>query len=280
MQPDASAAAELTQLLPRGRPIFGSFSGDPDREYYVYVPASAGQNPSMAVLIHGISCNAAEQILRFVDEAELRGMVLIAPLFERTKYGKYQQVVDRQTGIRSDLALLEIVERVAKQSGADNSKFNLFGFSGGSQFAHRFAMLHPDRVASCVCASAGWYTFPDGARGYPQGIGSHPLDGGCFDPVAIGSVPIHVLVGERDIAQIHPSGPVVDLCGVRAKPGSNGRSAGTGPCNNGRYIQPAHCPSFPRPGTALVLQRRGAVLRRSCSSASTSLNRTPSSAKS
>jgi pimeloyl-ACP methyl ester carboxylesterase len=201
MQPDASAAAELTQLLPRGRPIFESFSGDPEREYYVYVPASAGQNAGMAVLIHGISCNAAEQILRFVDEAELRGIVLVAPLFERTKYGKYQQVIDRQTGIRSDLALLEIVERVAKQTGADDSKFNLFGFSGGSQFAHRFAMLHPDRVASCVCASAGWYTFPDGARCYPQGIGSHPLDGGCFDPVAIGLVPIHVLVGERDIAQ-------------------------------------------------------------------------------
>lgn len=201
MQPDIAEAAEFIQLLPRGRPIFDSFSGDPEREYYVFIPASAGLNASMVVLIHGISCNAAEQLLRFVDEAERQGTILIAPLFERSKYGKYQQVIDRKTGIRSDLALLDIVEQVARQVGVDASKFNLFGFSGGSQFAHRFAMLHPNRVASCVCASAGWYTFPDQERAYPQGILTHPLDGGCFDQAAIKLVPIHVLVGERDIAQ-------------------------------------------------------------------------------
>lgn len=201
MPSDIAHAAGPGQFLPRGRPVFDSFAGDPEREYYVYVPLSAGQNAGIAVLIHGISCNAAEQLLRFAGEAERQGTVLVAPVFERTKYGKYQQVIDRKAGIRADLALLDIVERVARQAGVDARKFNLFGFSGGSQFAHRFVMLHPDRVASCVCASAGWYTFPDEARGYPQGIASHPLVGGCFDAAAIGSVPIHVLVGERDIAR-------------------------------------------------------------------------------
>lgn len=202
MQPDcATHVIERSALLPRGRPVFDCFAGDPAREYYAYVPASAGPNASVVVLIHGISYNAAEQILRFVDEAERHGAILIAPLFERTRYGKYQQVVDRKTGIRADLALLDIVQRVTSLAGIAAEKFHLFGFSGGSQFAHRFVMLHPERVASCVCASAGWYTFPDQDRNYPQGIGTHPLESGRFDPTAIGSVPIHILVGERDISQ-------------------------------------------------------------------------------
>lgn len=219
MQLDSlSHFAASAEPLPRGRPVFGSFFGNPSREYYVYVPTTVGQDASMTVLVHGISCNAAEQLLRFVDEAERHGSILVAPLFERTKYGKYQQVIDPKLGIRADLALLDIVERVAMRAGVDGSKFNLFGFSGGSQFAHRFLMLHPDRVVSCVCASAGWYTFPVQERGYPQGIGTHPIDDGSFDPTAIASVPIHVLVGERDIAQD---------ASVRASPGLVRRQGAT-----------------------------------------------------
>jgi pimeloyl-ACP methyl ester carboxylesterase len=197
---EGAAALERSEIFPCGKPIYRHFPGDPVREFYVYVPNGVSKQTSIAILVHGISGNAAEQILRFASEAERRGSVLIAPLFERAKYGKYQQVVDRNSGIRADLALLDIVDWVSRQIGISSRKFNLFGYSGGSQFAHRFVMLHPERVASCVCASAGWYTFPDPNQRYPGGIRTHPLEKGVFDPEAIRAVPIHVLVGERDIA--------------------------------------------------------------------------------
>lgn len=208
----------ISEVLPSGRPVYRLLPGEPAREFYIYVPAEANKSSAIAIVVHGISGNAAEQLMRFASEAEKNGTVLIAPLFDKAKYGKYQQVVDRKTGARADLALLDIVDWVASRTGVCGQKFNLFGFSGGSQFAHRFAMLHPERVASCVCASAGWYTLPDHERSYPQGIGTHPLDGRHFDPEAIGRVPIHVLVGERDIA---------NDASVRSSPGLVSRQGAT-----------------------------------------------------
>jgi predicted esterase len=38
----------------------------------------------------------------------------------------------------------------------------LVGFSGGAQFAHRWAQLHPAAILGCVAYSAGSWTDPDG----------------------------------------------------------------------------------------------------------------------
>ena len=56
-------------------------------------------------------------------------------------------------------------------TGAAAGPFYLFGFSGGAQFAHRYVLAHPDRVAAAGIGAAGWYTFPDSATPYPYGLG-------------------------------------------------------------------------------------------------------------
>jgi pimeloyl-ACP methyl ester carboxylesterase len=48
--------------------------------------------------------------------------------------------------------------------------FDLSGFSGGAQFAHRFTWLYPAMVARLCVASPGWWTFPDTETAWPMGM--------------------------------------------------------------------------------------------------------------
>lgn len=167
------------------------------REYFVYVPGGAGPKSPILVLVHGITRRAAEQIFRFRDEADRTGAILVAPHFPKATYGQYQQVVDKKRP-RADLALIDIIHDVAREIGGDVGKVHLFGYSGGAQFAHRFAMIHPERVASLSLAAAGWYTMPDRERNYPLGIATHPIPGEKFDLRAYLTIERHVYVGSED----------------------------------------------------------------------------------
>lgn len=183
------------EALPRVN--FRAFGSPTLREYFSYIPQSAGPGSPVLALVHGITRRAAEQIFRFRDEADRSGAILIAPLFPKVTYGQYQQVVDR-SGARADLALIEIVEDISEKIGAKPGKFHLFGFSGGAQFAHRFAMIHPNWVASLSLASAGWYTMPDDNLPYPYGIRTHPLPGATFDIGSFLAIERHIFVGSED----------------------------------------------------------------------------------
>ena len=62
--------------------------------------------------------------------------------------GKYIEEGD----IRYDRVLLDMVAEVAANYRRDWSKFAVFGFSGGGHFAHRFSILHPERLCQAVPA--------------------------------------------------------------------------------------------------------------------------------
>lgn len=189
---------QSAQTTPPGRVLFQSGPGRPEREWFAYRATTAGAGAPILVVVHGIAANPAEYAFRMVEAAERRGLVVIAPLFAKGSYGQYQQVVDPRSGVRSDLALLDIVAAVAKATGAKGETFHLFGVSGGAQFVHRFTMLHPERVATAGLAAAGWYTLPDPEAAWPQGLATHPVEAGEFDPAYL-DVPYHLFVGERDI---------------------------------------------------------------------------------
>ncbi|WP_284123978.1 PHB depolymerase family esterase [Parerythrobacter aestuarii] len=177
---------------------FHSFGETVPRSYYYHVPATVRRDSPVIVSVHGISLNAAEHMVRMRSLAERLGAVVIAPWFDRTHYRGYQKLLCRDGETRADLALIEILDDVTARFGVDTGSIFLAGFSGGGQFAHRFALLHADRVRSCVTCSAGWYTYPDPSAAYPFGTaaGSCP-DGSSPHPDAH-KVPIHVLVGSRD----------------------------------------------------------------------------------
>lgn len=180
------------------RPQFVRLPGTPACEYYVYVPPDVRPGAEPLVLVHGISRNAAELVLGFSGLARQHGVPLIAPLFRQEEWGQYQQLKDRKRGLRADLALQDILDDAAQRFDLSTGRVALFGFSGGGQFAHRFAMLHPGRVRACVPVSAGWYTLPDTGLAWPLGLADAP---GIPADARPDEVPFHIVVGERDNAQ-------------------------------------------------------------------------------
>lgn len=167
--------------------------------YYLHRPAGDVEGAPVIVAVHGISRNAREQARAFGSHAARQGFVTVAPHFSPTRFPAYQRLGRCRHGPRAapDLALAGILDHVRASTGADTSRVFLFGFSGGAQFAHRFALCSPGRVKAMVLGSAGWYTFPDTSEPFPRGIGRAPLAQG-WDLAGMLRVPTLVVVGDRD----------------------------------------------------------------------------------
>jgi len=153
----------------------------------------------LVVCVHGIARDPAAHARRLIDYAERYGLSVVAPKFDKVHFGLYQQLADPKTGVRSDIALLDIIDAASRLTNADETKILLVGQSGGAQFAHRFAMVHPRRVISNILIAAGWYTFPIEYEPYPFGLDTRATGVDfCFDMEGLATVRQHVFVGELD----------------------------------------------------------------------------------
>ena len=179
---------------------FRTVNGPVPREYYYHFPAGLHAASPIIVSVHGISMNAAEHMVRMRGIAEASGAVVIAPLFSKKLYPRYQQLEDRVSGTRADLALIDIMADVRRRTGLETRRVHITGFSGGAQFAHRFALYHADLIASCVSCAAGWYTFPTRDAAFPLGLAKGSGPGGLSPHADWRSVRHHVVVGSRDTA--------------------------------------------------------------------------------
>lgn len=186
--------AAITMPLPQ----FFTVPATPARRYYAVIPENCAIDAVPLVVVHGISRNAAELALRFGELAALNGIPVIAPLFERGSFGRYQHVRDPEGAPHCDDALFDILADAAVRFGVNDRHCDLFGFSGGAQFAHRLAMLHPHRVRHCIAAAAGWYTMPDASLPWPLGLQDAPV---AIDQAALANVRFDVLVGSLDRQQ-------------------------------------------------------------------------------
>lgn len=185
--------------LARGVVLQRVLERDPRQAYFLYVPRRGGINAKIFVSVHGISRNADEHARLFAPFAEQHGVVLIAPYFPAGRFSDYQRLGRTGKSKRADLALQKIVDEVATLTGAQAHRLYLFGYSGGAQFAHRYMLAHPERVARVALGAAGWYTFPDANIKYPKGIqASRDLPQVQFDASRFLTIPVCVLVGEHD----------------------------------------------------------------------------------
>jgi len=199
---DTLARPELPEDVEPGKVHVRHVRDDASLRYFVYVPKKRNGYTSQFVSVHGVSRNAREHADRFAPLAEEYGVVLVAPLFSRRHFGDYQRLGRAGSGRRADQAIQLITREIESLTGADSSKISLFGFSGGGQFAHRYAMAHPGRVRQLVIGAAGWYTYPDESCPYPYGTASTPgLKGISFNVRRFLQVPACVLVGQWDIKQ-------------------------------------------------------------------------------
>ncbi len=167
---------------------------------WLAIPSNMSTDASPIVAVHGIRRGAKQQAEALAPRAAALGRPVIAPLFDKVNWPKYQQVV---RGKRADLALLELMTELRLAGTWRTRSFELCGYSGGAQFAHRFAMLYPQLVTRLTVSSAGWYTFPDDAA-FPYGLKKRPGKTKDWGPrLAAGldqflQIPVQVCVGEED----------------------------------------------------------------------------------
>lgn len=177
-------------------------------EYTIMKPLGDSVGARVLVMVHGVSRNHDEIMNDFRDLSDAQGLWLLAPIFDRHHFDGYQRLGVNRTrahGRRADHALLGLLNRLKVEKGANVSRVLLFGHSGGAQFVHRFALIHPDRVDRYVASAAGWYTLPKLDLTFPHGFDTAGvLPGRSPDLTAFLSIPACVLVGADDTRRSGP----------------------------------------------------------------------------
>ena len=168
---------------------------DEKHEYFVALPSRAYPYRPAVVSVHGISRNAREHAKLLGKLAHQHQVPILAPLFAERWFPDYQ----RLGASRADLALDRILADAQHRFGLNLNRPALFGYSGGAQFCHRYALKNPTRFSKLGLGAAGWYTFPDRVRAFPHGIresAAYPQFGA--DLAQFLRLPIRIVVGALD----------------------------------------------------------------------------------
>jgi len=182
----------------------------PSQHYLRYLPGShrAGETP--LVFIHGYSRQVEAQVQALLPICEARGCALIAPIFDREHHPRYQQLGRSRHGLRAYRVLDACLQEGLNWQAGE--PFLLLGFSGGAQFAHRYALAYPQQVARLIAVAAGWYTMPEEHTPFPRGLCTRRrLRDHALNPEYFLRVPTTVIVGGADTGGINlRRGPALD----------------------------------------------------------------------
>lgn len=205
------------RLLSGYTPSFAA-QADPRFSYSLFVPEDLRDDEpplQLWVFVHGTGRRTAFYLDAFADLARAERAVVVTPLFPVGIDGP-DDVDNYKTldgaGVRFDEVLLSMLDEVAHRWNVDASRFFLHGFSGGGQFAHRFALLHPGRLTAVSIGAPGRVTLPTPDAAWPRGIADvEQRFGIAHDAAAFARVPVQVLVGSldddpADLAVVAPGG--------------------------------------------------------------------------
>lgn len=180
---------------PAGAAVEHRLGIDPRTRYLRYRPRETDRRRPPLVCVHGIGRDAHGHLAAFTDWAEATGTELLAPRFDGRRYRGYQRLRSSNRTLDPVAALDAILDETV-----GTRPCLVYGFSGGAQFAHRYALVRPQRVAGMALAAAGWYTFPSAAASFPYGLAPGRLPAAAtIDFPAFMQVPKCVLVGDRDV---------------------------------------------------------------------------------
>ena len=178
-------------------------------DYCVYIPKALRIPERVLFLVHGSTAeqrSALDEARRVMDAApwkdlaEEHGVILASLAFDTRQFAGYRYLLGAQVG--ADEFLLSILDQFRQRFPKMETRVLLYGHSAGGQFAHRFALTHPDRVAAAVVVAAGSYAYPEKSVEWPFGMLNAPLPEGF---VRAAQLPITVVVGSEDEANLDPA---------------------------------------------------------------------------
>ncbi|HWX48345.1 MAG TPA: alpha/beta hydrolase [Roseomonas sp.] len=192
-------------LYDYGNTILYASRHDPRFSWCLYVPPDIhepGPAPELIVSMHGTGRNVADYRNWFSDFGRWNRCVVLAPLFPAGVRGDgdrdgYKYIQEGE--IRYDEVLLAMVAEVEERYGLRFPRFALWGFSGGGHFAHRFLLLHPQRLWAVSIGAPGSVTLLDPDHDWWVGTRDmQRLFGIAPDIAAMRRVAVHMAVGGAD----------------------------------------------------------------------------------
>jgi len=119
----------------------------------VYVPQNYKETKKYPLLIaiHWNEGSASQQIDQWGNYANQNYFIILSPQFH---FG-YQWLRGRE-----DILLKMMMAEVKNEFSIDQQRIYLVGYSGGAQFAHRFAFKHPSSIDGACVMAAGQYDDP------------------------------------------------------------------------------------------------------------------------
>ena len=156
----------------------------PDVEILYRLPKEINENTKVIFIIHGNSRDVERYINLWLEPSKDKNVILVAPHFTRLNYSNFGTLqIARSSGkilknqsnnLKNSLSLFFTYFK--NKYNLQTSKYSIFGFSAGSQFAHRYLLFSDDiQVDRVVLGSAGWYTFLNNEP-YPYGMRNMPIE--------------------------------------------------------------------------------------------------------
>jgi predicted esterase len=161
-------------------------------DIYYHVPNASTTTMPILFVFHGAGRNAVEYRNSWVEEANNRGFIVITPKFASSDfpggdaYNLGNVFIDGDNPSSTTLndeqdwafSIIEpLFDEIKSQLSNTSETYNIFGFSAGGQFAHRFLMFKPNaRINKAVASASGWYSVPDSNIEFPYGIGNCPVE--------------------------------------------------------------------------------------------------------
>ena len=183
-----------------------------DIEVFYYVPESYTASSKVVFALHGGSRDAEGIRNNMIQKSIDYNFILIAPKFSSSNfslgdgYNLGNVYVDGDNPSTSTLndenewsfSIIEpLFDSVKSSLSLESEKYNLFGFSAGAQFVHRFIQFKPDaRFDKVVAGAAGWYTVPDNSITFPYGYDNSILISTNLSNLL--SSDLHIQVGALD----------------------------------------------------------------------------------
>ena len=183
-----------------------------DIEVFYHVPPSYAASSRVVFALHGGSRDAEGVRNNMIQKSIDYNFILIAPKFSSSNFSLgdgynlgnvYVDGDNPSTDTLNDenewsFSIIEpLFDSVKSSLSIENEKYNLFGFSAGAQFVHRFIQFMPNaRFNKVVAGAAGWYTVPNNSIPFPYGYQNSILISTNLNDLL--SSDLHIQVGALD----------------------------------------------------------------------------------
>ena len=180
---------------------------------WYFVPEDKPQDTPIVFIMHGVDRNGDVYRNQWVNLAKENKWIIIAPNFSDTdwpgsRYYNVGNVFDGSGGYQGNLnpeadwtfsSIEAIFDHVVSEIDGNQTSYNIYGHSAGSQFVHRMVTLksEPLRAKKIIVANAGWYTLLDENTPYPFGIRNLELSEEQINRAL--ALDMVVLLGEADV---------------------------------------------------------------------------------